>query len=374
MPPKMNTTEQESLRFVALGPWDNDEDRSSHRFVTIERIPQLILARELNFLHPTFSEEDLQSIAKSEWYSIDRGKYYLEVRNPNFQDKLNGGAFIIDFDDCIFKSTQWHKKEYERIATSEELKKRGVSITVEEARNIYQHSKIKIPGKSEREPRYTPLLNIILLTQFVKQLEIGVGRDQAWQEMIRVKDEIAATVHGNNEQCLSEFPIDQDIIDIFVNNHPSEFVYTDLSDLIFNNPIVSHDLKIIATRGKIEGALGQAYKLHASGIMEKGVDLVLYTNDQKADAIILLSRLFPQLQEMHIRAIDDNPDEILPYRELARSRGIGNLKLIHIRHPDAKRRDAIVDENEQPDFRYEDPQSGVIFDHYLPLPRLYAVY
>lgn len=374
MPPKMTTAEQKALQFVSCGPWDNDEDRASHRFVSIEQIPQIDLAKELDLLHPVFSEEDLQSIAKSEWFRIDEGKYYIEVRNPQFANKLRGGAFIIDFDDCVFKTTQWHKNEYERIAASEELKKRGVSISVDEARELYQHSKIKIPGKSEREPRYTPLLNIILLSHFAKQLEDGMDRELAWNEMIRLKDEIADTVTRTDEHCLHDYSLDPDIIDVFTNNHPYSFLYADLVDLIFNNPIISHDLKVIATRGKIEGPLGQVYKLHASGIMEQDVDIVLYTNDQKARAIILLSRLFPQLQEMHIRAIDDNPDEILPYRELARSRGIGNLKLIHIRHPDAKRKDAIVDENEQPNFRYQDPLTGVIFDHYLPLPRLYAVF
>lgn len=370
----MSTAERQSLQFVKLGPWDNDEDRSSHKFVTIEQISRTDLARKLDLLHPVFSENDLQSITKSEWYSIDQGKYYIEVRNPNFDDKLNGGAFIIDFDDCVFKSTQWHKNEYERIAASEELKNRGVSISIEEARELYQLSKIRIPGKSEQEPRYTPLLNIILLSHFAKQLENVVDREEAWQELMRRNEEITDTVTRTGEHCLNDYPLDPDIVNIFANNHPFSFLSTDLIDLIFHNPIISHDLKIVATRGKIEGPLGQVYKLHASGIMEQGVDLVLYTNDQKADAIILLSRLFPQLQDMHIRAIDDNPDEILPYRELARHRGIGNLKLIHIRHPDAKRRDSIVDINEQPDFRYEDPLTGVIFDHYLPLPRLFAIF
>lgn len=370
----MNAPEIQQLQFEAFGPWDNDEDRSRQRFVTIEIVPQSVLASELGLLHPNFSQENLQSIAKSEWYSIDGGKYYIEVRNRNFSEKLLEGAYIIDFDDCVFKSTQWHKREYERVATSEELQRRGIYITEDEAREIYQHSKIRIPGKSEREPRYTPLLNMILLTQFAAELEAGSDREQAWQEMIRAKDEIVTIVSRTSEQCLSSYPLDQHIVDIFLNNHPSTFVYTDLVNLIFANPIISHDLKIIATRGKIEGPLGQVYKLHTSGIIDRGVDLVLYTNDLKAEAIILLSHLFPQLQQMNIRAIDDNPNEILPYRELARSRGISNLKLIHVRHPDAKRRDIIADENEKPEFRYEDPQSGVIFDHYLPLPRLYSVF
>ena len=214
----MSALEKQPLKFEQFGPWDNDEDRASQRFVTIEKISQVMLFNELDLHHAGFSEEDIQSVTKSEWYSIDSGKYYIEVRNPNFSDKLRGGAFIIDFDDCVFKCTQWHKKEYERIAASEVLKTRGISITIDDAREIYQHSKIRIPGKSEREPRYTPLLNIILLTQFATQLEVGEDRDKAWQEMIRVRDEIADNVTHTDEQHLNDFPLDQDIIDIFVNN------------------------------------------------------------------------------------------------------------------------------------------------------------
>lgn len=370
----MNLQENPKLQFNQSGPWDNEEDRLSQRFGSIEEIPQLVLARELDLFHRAFSEYDLRSIAKSEWYAIDGGRYIIEIRNPNLKDKLWGGAYIIDFDDCIFKSTQWHKKEYEGIATSTELLRRGIHITELEAQEMYQLSKIKIAGKAEHEPRYTPLLNMLFLTQFAKQLEAGTEKNQAWQEVLQIKDQVVDIVARTNEQFLNVYPLDQHIVDIFANNPAVMFVYNDLVDLIFSNPIISHDLKVIATRGKIEGPLGQVYKLHTSGIMDRGVDLVLYTNDLKAEAIILLSRLFPQLQQMHIRAIDDNPDEILPYRELARSRGIANLKLIHIRHPDAKRRDMVADENEKPNFSYQDPQSGVIFDHYLPLPRLYAVF
>ncbi len=370
----MSAPEIHQLQFEPSGPWDNEEDRSRQRFVTIETVPHLVLARDFDLLHRAFSKDDLQSIAKSEWYAIDGGKYFIEVRNRNFSEKLWGGAYIIDFDDCVFSSTQWHKKEYKLIETSEKLKRRGIYITEDEAREAYQQSKIKIAGKAEHEPRYTPLLNMLLLTHFAAILEAGMEKNQAWQEVLRVKDQVVDIVTRTNEQYLNTYPFDQHIVDIFANNPPSMFVYTDLVDLLFTNPIISHDLKVIATRGKIEGPLGQVHKLHASGIMDRGVDLVLYTNDLKAEAIILLSRLFPQLQQMHIRAIDDNPDEILPYRDLARSRGIANLKLIHVRHPDAKRRDIVADENEKPNFSYHDPQSGVIFDHYLPLPRLYAVF
>ena len=171
---------------------------------------------------------------------------------------------------------------------------------------------------------------------------------------------------------LTTYPFDQHIVDIFANNSPADFVYEQILPLIFANPVLAADLKIIVTRGKIEGPLGQIHKLHSSGIMnlDHAIDLVLYTNDRKAEAIILLSHLFPELQQMGIRAIDDSPDEILPYRELARQLGIENLKLVHVRHTDAKRRDVVVDENENPDYRYIDPESGTIFDHYFPLPRI----
>lgn len=367
----MNQPENPSIH---KGPWDTEEDNVLQRFSSIDPIPQLVLARELDLLHQAFSEHDLRSIAKSEWFSIDGGRYIIEIRNPNISDKLFGGAYIIDFDDCLFKSTQWHKKEYEDIATSPELLKRGIHISEPEAQEIYQLSKIKIVGKAEHEPRYTPLLNMLLLTECARQQEEGIGKAQIYQNIVQIRDQAVEIISRTNEKYLSTYPLDQHIIDIFANNSPKGFVYTDLVDLFFSNPIISHDLKVVATRGKIEGPFGQVYKLHASGIMDKGVDMVIYTNDIKAEAIILLSRLFPQLQQMHIRAVDDNPDEILPFRNLARSRGIANLKVIHVRHPDAKRKDTVVDEKEKPNFSYQDPISGAIYDHYLPLPRLYAIF
>jgi len=48
------------------------------------------------------------------------------------------------------------------------------------------------------------------------------------------------------------------------------------------------------------------------------------------------------------------------------------LKIIHIRHPDAKRKDARPDE-EAPKQSFMDEESGTIFDHYYPHEDLFMV-
>ncbi len=353
------------------GPWDIEDDFKIEQS-PIQLIPPLVLARRLELLHPAFSDETLESIGDSEWCVVNNGKYFIEVRNPDIRDKLRGSVDIIDYDDTIFNSTGWHKKEYKLIENSQELHARGIQINEPEARELYQQSKILIPGKADFEPRYTPLLNLLLLTQFANKLERGMDRNNAWNEVLKEKDN-AVHLASRNEQYLSVFQHDPDIVNIFANNSPSGFKYDRLIELIFRNPIMSSDLKIIATRGKIEGPLGQVYKLHSS-VMDQNVDLVLYSNDLKAKAILFLTRLFPEFKHMAIRVLDDNPNEILPYRELARSRGIENIKLTHVRHPEAKRKDDIVPGGEKPDYTAYDPISGAYFDHYFPKGHLYSVF
>ncbi|MEK7165963.1 MAG: hypothetical protein AAB874_04125 [Patescibacteria group bacterium] len=364
----------QELRFQPSNAWAaRDVENSPNTFHTIDHLPHLVLARKLGLLHPAFSDEILASIGSSEWWTIDEGNNILEVRNHQFVSKLRGAVDIVDYDDCLFKATEWHKREYELIANNQQLLSKGIAISFDEARKIYQMSKILIPGKAELEPRYTPLLNLLLLTQFARKLEKGMERNTALEEILVEKDQAREIISRAGEDYFTSFPYDQDVVDIFINNPPSNFRDDPVVDQIFNNSILSGDLKIIATRGKIEGPFGQVYKLHASGIMEKGVDLVLYTNDLKAAGILLLSQLFPQLQDMCIRVFDDNRDEILPYRELALIYGIRNLKLIHVRLPNAKRSHEAIGDDIKPDYCFVDQETGIMYDHYLPFPALFRV-
>ncbi|HLC94636.1 MAG TPA: hypothetical protein VJH96_03655 [Patescibacteria group bacterium] len=354
------------------GPWDKEGDHIINEYSSIEQISHLVLGRKLELYHNAFPEKTLESIEKSKWLIIDNGQHFLEIRNPDFRKKLTHAADIIDYDDVLFKSTQWHKKEYELIEKSPRLQQRGIHITQEEARELYQLSKIKIPGKVDLEPRYTPLLNLLLLTRLSTLLEKSADKSQAWTQVLEEKKLANELISRTNEQFLSSFPFDQDVVDIFANNTPSAFRYDRAIELLFSNVIVGRDLKVIVTRGKIEGPLGQVYKLHSS-IMDQNIDLVIYTNDLKVKAILFLSRLFPEFQHMAIRVYDDNPQEILPYTKLAFERGIENLKVIHVRHPDAQRKDYAVG-NEQPTYSTTDKESGTIFDHYIPYGNLYAVF
>ena len=312
----------ELLRY-APGPWDSGEEIRlfSEHPVAVEQLNLLTLARRLNLYHPAFSEHLHQSISESLWYSVDNGRYYLEIRNPNILEKRDAPVDVIDFDDCLFSATSWHKKEYELISTSPALDARGIHITQEEARELYQQSKIMIPGKVIQEPRYTPLLNLLLLTEYAQRLESGISRDEAWQQTLQDKVSAEEIISRVGEEYLTDYKVDQDIVDIFLGNAPLSFTYDRVIQLLFYRIETAHHLKIIATRGTPEGPLGQIYKLHGSGLPRSAVDLILYTNDLKADAILLLSRFF-SMRDKCITVYDDNPSEILPYRQLARERAV----------------------------------------------------
>lgn len=365
------------MGFPALERVDRQAE-ASELFPTdteISCISPIFLFPRLELDHPIFADKILESIGKSTWFDIDHGRFLLEIRNPNYRARLQGSAAdVLDYDDTLFAATEYHSREFEGLAGSTNLQRRGIHMSVAEAREIYQLSKILIQGIVDTEPRYTPLLNILLLTRYVSFLEVGTEKDKAMQQLRDERETAVQLLTAMGEGYLRTVKFDKDINDIFALNDPASCIYTKFLPLIFNNPVNAGDLKIIATRGKIEGPWGQVYKLHASGIMNQPVDLVLYSNDLKAEGILLLSKLFPQLHQMCIRVFDDNEQEILPYWETAIAQGLTNLKLIHVRHPGAKRRNIDVDPKIKPHFSFTDPSSGIIFDHFLPIPGYYFVF
>jgi len=101
------------------------------------------------------------------------------------------------------------------------------------------------------------------------------------------------------------------IVGIFNNNSPADFTYQDYIEDILGGT-ESDDLKVIASRGKIEGPLGQVQKIHGTGIMDRGVGTVIYTNDLKAEALVLLPQMFAYLKDRLIRIYDEHP-KVVPF-------------------------------------------------------------
>ena len=98
-------------------------------------------------------------------------------------------------------------------------------------------------------------------------------------------------------------------------------------------------IRAIVSRGTIEDAFGQVYKLHTSGILEKGLgtDIVLYTTDLKAEYLPILYHLLPNAKEFGTRVFDDNPDEVDEYISWAKEYKLSNWEVIRVVHAGTKR-------------------------------------
>jgi hypothetical protein len=358
------------LSLQDIGPWETHANRVN-RFLNIEPIGPASLFRVLDLSHPAFPQEAIDSIYKSRWYSVDQGQIYIEVRNPMFVQKNAAVTEVIDFDDCLMSATRWHKEEYNALSQSEALRLRGVVITPDVAKQLYTESKITLPGKVERVSRYTPKLNLFLLSRYAELMEQGKPADEILPQVLQMKEQMVSRISRFGEHAWDVgVAMDADIVSVFTSNSPAKFVYTELLDDLLGKGANRHNLRAIATRGTVEGILGQAYKLHNSGVMQANPDLVIYSNDVKAEALLLVSRLIPQIRYSAVRVMDDNPDEIFPYRELAKTYGIENIEVVHVRHPDAKRRDLKIPF--EPDVSVTSSY-GTIFDHYFTNESAFAL-
>jgi hypothetical protein len=92
--------------------------------------------------------------------------------------------------------------------------------------------------------------------------------------------------------------------------------------------------------------------------------LILYTNDIKAAALVVLSKIIPSIKTAPVKIYDDNPSEVLPYLKFFRERNINNIKIIHVRHADAKRKNIQI--GETPIQSWIDNETQSIFDVYHP--------
>lgn len=291
----------------------------------------------------------LNSVKESQWAKIDGGRMLLEVRTLSFlQQPTYGSVNIFDMDDCLLSATGWHARENQLLEENEVLREQGVNITAQRAKEIYELSKIRIPQVAEKEPRYTPRLNLILLSIYADALREAQIKEtleeEAWTELLKWRELIGNQTAEHGERALKAYAVNSTIQSIFENNPPSDFVYNDFIQDVLSSTGKS-DIRIIATRGKIEGPLGQVYKLHSSGIMRLKsitgavIDLVVYSNDVKAEALITIMKILPGISGRQIRVFDDNPVEIMPYLEVARNLGNPNIEIIQVSHPDAKRKD-----------------------------------
>lgn len=359
---------EKKLMVEADSPWMTTNERINTKRLKIERIPKPILLDRLDLHHSLIPTSVLDSVLEdSHWFDINDSQNIIEVRGS--YRRRNNVVVIADFDDCLFSATQWHRQEYELLAQDSEILTRthGIAIHPDLAREIYEMSKILIPGKVTKEKRYTPMLNVALVSKLVRLLESGLTLEDAHEGMRSECCSFLENMNTSGDIQIRDEALDPAVVRLFASNSPNKYVHQTLVDDI-KKGTEKKDLRIIATRGNIEGFLGQVYKVHASGVLcrhsgKPDFDIVVYTNDVKVEALLLLSRLVPWINTSLVRVLDDNPSEVLPYVQFTLERGVKNLEIIHVRHSDSKRSDLVV--NAEPILQGEvDHGSGSIFDIY----------
>lgn len=289
------------------------------------------------------------SILSSAWYAIDNGRMLLECRNPQvLSEPRTGITNIYDMDDCLLSATGWHQREYELLESNPDLNAQGVCISITQARDIYESSKVLVGKTVERQPRYTPRLNMVLLSAYATYLRGGLTATEAWSHLSTFRQFVVFQMQTVGEVALGNLGVDPLIEEIFMGNSPQDFVYDEFVRDLFEE--TGHkDIRMIATRGKIEGPLGQVDKVHRSGLIGmtsrqgKGLDGVVYSNDIKGEVLATLINILPEVRDRLIRAYDDNPDEVEPYLQVAERLGASNIEVVRIAHPDAKRKNVTVD-------------------------------
>lgn len=313
------------------------------------------------------------SIKGSLWGNIDNNRILLECRSLTvMQQPRSGSVNIYDFDDCLMSASRWHQEEYRRLEQSEILHKQDINITAQRAKDIYDLSKVLVSRVVEKEPRYTPRLNLVLLSIYGNLLRDGSQKEQAeeqvWQELLVWRETIGQQMQISGDKALNAYAINPVIQRIFMSNSPANFLYTEfVRDILGKTG--QKDIRVITTRGKIEGPLGQVYKTHVSGLMRQksifgqGIDLVVYSNDVKAEALLSTMKLLPGIEERLIRVYDDNPSEIIPYLQAARNLGVHNIEIVQVSHPDAKRKNTHIEA--EPTLSYKIGETRL--NHFSPI-------
>lgn len=354
---KLSSQDEENLkhRLIAQSRWGCETTYNPYGYLDMERVSEEKVLRQLELSGTEIPSDIKQSVMRSSWFSIDGGRIIVEMRNKNLLDKQylsehgnkQGIVSISDADDTIFAITESHKKEYELLSQDAELQARGVTITPEVARILYEDSKITIKGKAN-ERRYTPKLNIALVSLYANLQEKGMSVTQAMEQVQRSLSLVQNS--ENPEVEIEKLSLDTDVVRIFNSNPLTNHMYTDYAEDMFDMhdsegkiiPESEQNMHIIATRGTIEGILGQVHKLHqlqlANGpFMDQGVDMIIYTNDLKAETLTLIPQIFPYLTDRLMRIYDDNTTELQQYYNHARDHHLNNLELIHVRKRGSKR-------------------------------------
>ena len=315
-----------------------------------ERILASKIVQQLDLQHQGLEEVAL-SVRDHVWLDYDEGKYFVEI--PNFHSfaqklKQNGNMVVMaDIDDTLFNTTMWHQKEYAIILNY--LHALGVGGEIKDVAALYELSKIHIPRVAEAQTRYTPLLNLILIDQFARrQRHEGMNTAEALYWMTAEQNTIQGQVRQIGEGVLHDYRFDEKLLaTLLTENPPSEYLHIPLIYDLFGWDVDCEDntvLRVIITRGKIEGPLGQVYKVHQSGMMTlPSIDAVVYTNDIKVEALLSLNILLPRIgQNRSILLYDDNPSEIVPFYERLAAKNPLSIELIHTRHATSKRRNKKV--------------------------------
>lgn len=324
------------------------EQKGMHEFApelkqySLEPIQPDRLLRTLELNMDLIPDSLRDSVEKSNWFSTDNGRILIEVRNQTKLDNPpHGLLYISDLDDTLFAATQWHEEEFKRLSTDPKLLNRGIRISKERAKDLYDHSKMTLPEINE--PRYTPKVNLVLASIYARALERREPPEQVWEKTLAAFNEIKDNLASGGEKTLDKYELDEDVVECLLGNHTAEFIYESFAKY-FLEGTEERGTRAIVTRGTVEGPFGQVYKIHTSGVLDRGfgADVVLYTNDLKADALPILYQLIPGAIKNGTRVFDDNPLEIDNYLSWAKENGIRNWEIIGVRQPTAKRKDYVT--------------------------------
>lgn len=296
-----------------------------------------------------------QSAKKNTWLDCG-GQCILEITNPETLQKKLGTpgstsaselVLLSDLDDTLFDTTSWHGHEQEIIRTH--LQELSVEADEHTVQQLYEFSKVFIPQVAEVQTRYTPLLNMILIDQFIRRQQVdGLSASDALVQCSLERVSIQDRINRIGEGALHDYRYNANLFSVLMaKNQPDNYLNRSLIDDLFDMGPDGTDniLRFIITRGKIEGPLGQVYKVHSGDFTTKpSLDMVIYTNDVKINALTHLATIYPQLRSKQMFLYDDNPSEIVPFCEQMEKYGMNPFKLeiIHVRHSQAKRRDKAV--------------------------------
>jgi hypothetical protein len=262
---------------------------------------------------------------------------YVEVRNPNvLTDPKSGMIFVSDFDDTAVSTTEWHRRSFEAVTQHPELS--GLNLDVEKIAELYNLSKMKEPGKAEKEARYTPRLHMLVMSDYIHLLESGEPEKVAWDKTL---DRIR-TLSLKPSAEFKTMQIDERVFQAMNQIPINAFTHDDYIKEVFS-PQGQDNLRIIATRGTMEGPLGQVFKVHDSGVLDNGADMVVYSNDLKSEVLDLLPQFIPWTKGKPMRIFDDNAAEIKEWYNDTVKRKFTNVELALVRHPSSKRRNAQVE-------------------------------